>query len=138
VILALAGAGAASVQVINRDRERAERAAALAGSRGAVVGHDALGDADLVVNATPVGMAGDRDVPVPVDRLRAGQVVAELIYHPARTPLMAAAEAAGARTANGLSMLVHQAAVAFEHWTGRAAPLEAMRDAVAPPADTGA
>jgi shikimate dehydrogenase len=138
VILALAGAGAASVRVVNRDAERGERAAALAGSRGAVAGLDAVVDADLVVNATPVGMGGDDAVPVPVDRLRADQVVADLVYHPARTPLMAAAEAAGARTANGVSMLVHQAAVAFEHWTGRTAPLEAMRSAVTSPADPGA
>jgi shikimate dehydrogenase len=52
--------------------------------------------------------------------------VAELVYHPAATALMAAATAAGARTANGVSMLVHQAAVAFSHWTGEPAPIAAM------------
>ncbi len=61
--------------------------------------------------------------------------MAELIYHPAETPLMAAARAQGARSANGTSMLVHQAAVAFEHWTGRPAPLDVMRAAVDPPSD---
>ena len=66
---------------------------------------------------------------MPKSLLRAGQVVAELIYHPARTALMDAALAAGCRTSNGLSMLVHQAAVAFESWTGAPAPIEVMADA---------
>ena len=130
VVLALADAGAASIGVVNRTAARAEAAASLAGARGAVVSPDAVAEADLVVNATSIGMAdtggGPADVPIDPALLGAGQVVAELIYHPARTTLMEAAEAAGCRTSNGLSMLVHQAAIAFESWTGLAAPVEAM------------
>jgi shikimate dehydrogenase len=131
VVLALARAGAASVRVVNRTAARAERAAALAGAVGSVGGAHDVASADLVVNATPVGMAdtssdGRAAVPVDVGLLREGQIVAELVYHPAVTPLMRAADAVGARTANGVSMLVHQAGVAFTNWTGVAAPLDAM------------
>jgi shikimate dehydrogenase len=133
VVLALASAGAASVRVLNRTPERARAAAALAGPSGQVADPLDVRTADLVVNATPVGMvAGGADDRLPLDPslLGPGQVVAELIYHPSTTPLMRAAEAAGARTANGLSMLLHQAAVAFTHWTGHEAPVSAMADAV--------
>lgn len=133
VVLALASAGAASVRVLNRTPERARAAAALAGPCGTVADPLDVRTADLVVNATPVGMvAGGADDRLPVDPSLLGseQIVAELVYHPSTTPLMRAAEAAGARTANGLSMLLHQAAVAFTHWTGHEAPVSAMADAV--------
>jgi shikimate dehydrogenase len=63
--------------------------------------------------------------------LGAGQVVADLVYEPIRTALLDAAAAAGCRTVDGLGMLLHQAALAFESWTGEAAPLDAMRGAIA-------
>jgi shikimate dehydrogenase len=84
--------------------------------------------ADLVVNATPLGMVGsgtDRD-PVPSALLGPGQVVADLVYSPRPTPWLAAAAARGATTLDGLGMLVHQAAVQIAWWTGSAAPVEAM------------
>jgi len=129
VVRALAGAGASAVQVVNRTGVTAAVAAALAGPVGSVAGPDVVAGADLVVNATPVGMAGDVGLPCDPSLLGPGQVVAELVYHPARTPFMAAAHDQGARTANGLSMLVHQAAVAFELWTGSPAPVEVMAEA---------
>ncbi|MFN7150210.1 MAG: shikimate dehydrogenase [Microthrixaceae bacterium] len=126
VVLALAGAGASSVVVVNRSPERAQQAAALAGAVGSV-GHGAdLDGIDLVVNATPVGMGDSAALPLDPDGLTDAHVVAELVYHPAVTPLMAAASARGCRTSNGVSMLVHQAAVAFERWTGVDAPIDAM------------
>lgn len=140
VVLALARAGARSVQVVNRTRSTAESAAALAGSVGSVADAASVADADLVVNATPLGMQGtgtpgtDRPggVTLPCDpqHISRGQVVADLIYHPLRTPLMDAALERGARTSNGLSMLVHQAAVAFRSWTGVDPDVEAMVAAV--------
>ena len=133
VVLALARAGAASVQVVNRTRSRGERAAALAGGAGSVAAVECVDGADLVVNATPVGMAGAAQqdaVPCDASLLSRGQIVAELIYHPRRTPLMDAAQARGCRTSNGISMLVHQAAVAFESWTGVPGPVAAMTVAV--------
>lgn len=133
VVLALADAGASSVVVVNRTELAAANAVAIAGSVGRIGTVADVPDADLVVNATPVGMAGAGagalDMPVPPGSLRAGQVVAELVYHPGRTPLMDAAESAGARTSNGISMLVHQAAIAFEAWTGEHAPVDVMHAA---------
>jgi shikimate dehydrogenase len=131
VVLALAGAGAADVVVLNRTAARAEAAAALAGAVGRVGSAADVTGAELVVQATPMGMAGaganpSGELPVDPDALHEGQVVADLVYHPAQTPLLAAATARGAVAVGGLGMLVHQAALALEQWTGRAAPVEAM------------
>jgi shikimate dehydrogenase len=85
---------------------------------------------DLVVNATPAGMAGSAaaTVPVPVapEHLHAGQVVVDLVYHPRRTAWMAAAAGRGAEVVGGLGMLVHQAAAQLAWWTATDPPLEAM------------
>ncbi len=134
VVLALAEAGAGSVVVVNRTAERAEAAAGLAGSVGSAGPVQRIEDADLVINATPIGMAGgstDRrgELPCDLSLLQSSQIVAELIYHPARTALMAGAAARGCRTSNGVSMLVHQAAAAFQLWTQEAAPIDTMRSA---------
>lgn len=135
VVLALAQAGAAQVVVVNRSRDRAEAAAALAGATGRV-GEAADADGvELIVNATPLGM--DRSpavadpLAVPAERLGPGQLVVDLVYHPLVTPLLSAARGRGARTANGLGMLVHQAGHAFRLWTGAEPPLEVMAQAVA-------
>ena len=135
VVAALGDAGAAEVVVVNRTAVRAEGAAVLAGPVGRV---GDVGDApgcDLVVNATPAGMGDVTGAPVawPVDPslLGPGQLVVDLVYHPPVTPWLAAAADRGARTANGLGMLVHQAALQIERWTGAEAPVEAMWAAVA-------
>lgn len=88
--------------------------------------------ADLVVNATPVGMAGTEGEgrsPVDAALLRPEQVVVDLVYHPLRTPLLSAAAARGATAVDGVGMLVHQAAHAFRAWTGLDAPVAAMEGA---------
>ncbi len=128
---ALAEAGAACVGVVARRPEAAEQVAALAGRVGVVTSASDVRRADLVVNATSVGMggtAGEGALPLGLDPadLRPGQVVADLVYHPLRTPLLVTAEAAGATPVDGLGMLVHQAALAFELWTGITAPLGVM------------
>jgi shikimate dehydrogenase len=133
VIRALGAAGAAGVTVINRSPAPAEDAARLAGAVGRVGPPAAVADADIVVNATPLGMgvvvstAGVPE-PLPLDPglLGTGQVVVDLVYHPAVTPLLEAARARGLRTVNGLGMLIHQAAHAFRLWTNEEPPLEAM------------
>ena len=79
--------------------------------------------ADLVVNATPVGSAGDS---LPLPPLGRGQVVVDLLYEPWVTPLQTIARAAGADAFGGLGMLLHQAALSFELWTGAPAPREVM------------
>ena len=82
-----------------------------------------------MVNATPIGMS-DGESPIAPSTVRADLVVADLVYHPLETPLLAAARAAGARPVDGLGMLVHQAALQVERWSGRPAPVDAMRAAV--------
>jgi shikimate dehydrogenase len=144
VAWALGGAGAADVAVVNRSPGAAVTAAALAGERGRVGEAADITAADLVVNATPLGMVGAGTAPgggapagagpdgsggpspVDPDLLRAGQVVVDLVYHPEQTPLLAAARRRDAVAVSGLGMLVHQAAHAFRRWTGEAPPLDAM------------
>jgi shikimate dehydrogenase len=145
---ALGRAGAADVAVVNRTPDRAGAVAALAGSAGrAVATVDAaqVAQSDLVVNATPIGMAGmasaageagAADAGESADEseqwlvapalLHAGQVVTDLVYTPRPTPWLAASAAAGATTVDGLGMLVHQAALQLELWTGREAPVDVM------------
>ena len=140
VVLALADAGAERVEVVNRTPERAEAAAGLAGSAGSVVALEprplakAVRAADLVVNATPFGMTGaspEGGAPwlVAPELLHPDQIAADLVYVPRPTPWLTAAAAAGARSVDGLGMLVHQAAAQLALWTGRDAPVEAMWEA---------
>ncbi len=128
VVRALAVAGADRVAVVNRSRDRAEAAAALAGDVGSTVDDvaAALAAADLVVQATPLGMGDDDRVAFDVAALGEGAVVVDLVYHPEVTPTLAAAAGRGLRTVGGLGMLVHQAARQVRSWTGRDAPVEAM------------
>jgi shikimate dehydrogenase len=131
VILALAEAGAAAVSVVARRPGAASEAVALAGPAGRVASIEAAGDAELIVNATPVGMTeggGAEALPLDLDPawLGSGQLVVDLIYMPPSTPLLEAARAAGAQVANGLGMLIHQAALQSRLWTGMEPPLEVM------------
>ena len=128
VIDALARAGAVDVVVVNRTRARATTAAALAGSVGRVGAVDDISAADLVVNATSVGMGTDA-LPFDVNALGADAIVADLVYHPMQTALLAAAHERGVRTIGGLGMLVHQAARQLRIWTGADAPIDVMRAA---------
>ena len=130
VIEALGRAGAADVVVVNRTQARAESAAALAGPVGRVGSVDAIGEADIVINATSVGMDGVSS-PSPGGSFTASQTVVDLIYRPLSTPWLTAARDAGANTVNGVGMLLHQAAIQLELWTGIDAPIDAMRDSVA-------
>jgi shikimate dehydrogenase len=133
VVDALARSGAASIGVVNRTASRAEEAAALAGAAGRVATLADVGGADLVVNATSQGMGafGSESSALPLDpsSLHEGQVVADLVYHPLDTALLQAARAAGARTHDGLGMLVHQAALQFQRYTGVEADPAVMRAA---------
>lgn len=125
-VLALGREGIGRVVVAARDPQRGAEVAALASSDAGVVPFADAGSvqADLVVNATPLGWRGER---LPVDP-RSGQVVIDLVY--ASTPLLASARAAGAVPVDGRGMLLHQAALSVEAWTGQRAPLDAMRAAL--------
>lgn len=122
---ALGRSGAAAVSVVNRTASSAEATAALAGPVGVVSDATAVREADIVVNATSVGMAGD-DLPCDPDLLRAGQVVADIVYHPRDTALLRAARAAGATPVDGLGMLVHQAALQQQWWHGALPDIQVM------------
>jgi shikimate dehydrogenase len=89
-----------------------------------------IANVDLVVNATPVGLNRGDPSPLSARLLAPHLMVYDTIYSAERTPLISAAIEAGARAANGLSMLLHQGALAFEIWFERSAPLEVMRKAI--------
>ena len=134
VVLALAEAGASQVAVLNRTPERAAAAAALAGAVGSVgarpekpPGTRRCASADLVVNATPFGMAGASPEGatawlVAPELLRAGQVAADLVYVPRPTPGWRGPPRRAPSPSTGSGMLVHQAAAQLVLWTGQGRP----------------
>lgn len=134
VIDALGRAGASSIVVINRTPERAQSAAALA-PMAVVGGVDDISRADIVVNASSVGMGIDpasataADLPCAVELLDRSQVVADLVYHPLQTAWLVEAARVGARTVDGLGMLIHQAALQQQAWLGRLPDVGVMRRA---------
>lgn len=135
VVHACLASGAAGVHVGNRTEGRARAlGSAFADPRLATGGlgpgfYRALARADLVVNATTVGMTSPGP-PVQLDRIPAGARVLDLVYVPAATELVAGARARGLAAVNGLGMLVAQAAIAFERWTGIGDAAAVMRAAV--------
>jgi shikimate dehydrogenase len=134
VVAALVAAGA-RISLYNRNGARA--AALLAGLApsarllgGVAELTLAVREAQLLVQTTSVGMVGAAPgSPLPEGVLPRSGAVVDLIYRPTVTPLLAAAAAAGLTTMNGLPMLLHQGAAAFEAWTGERAPLAVMRGA---------
>lgn len=130
-VWALRDAGAAEVRVWNRTRARAERLTAELG--GTVV--DAAAPADLLVNTTSVGMGGRADpfadLPLDAADLPAYATVVDLVYGARPTVFAQAAVAAGCTVVEGREILVRQGARSFERWTGRPAPVDAFRAAVA-------
>ncbi len=126
-------AGAADVAVINRTGTAAVTTAALVGPAGRVGSSADITDADIVVNATSMGMGTDTAMPCDPELLRVGQVAVDLVYEPLETRWLAELRSRGIKAYNGLSMLVFQAAEAFELWTGLPAPVEVMRQAAVAP-----
>ena len=88
-----------------------------------------LEKADIVVNATSVGMSPNIDeTPIPAKLLKPGLIVSDIVYNPIKTRLLREAEAAGAKTIGGFDMLVWQGVLAFELWTGMKAPVKVMKE----------
>ena len=86
-----------------------------------------------IINATPIGMRGagsESQLPLPVEAMHKGQIIVDLIYHPLQTEFLKNASRIGARTMNGIGMLIHQAALQYTLWTNKEAPLDVMQDAV--------
>jgi len=149
VVVGAGGAGRAAafglaeegmtVDIANRTVEKATDLAAdvtaATAVDGTAEGHgldsisDLLDGADLLVNATSVGMEEDRS-PVPADALSSDLAVMDAVYAPLETTLLRDAEAVGATTVDGVWMLLYQGVEAFERWTGEDAPVEAMNDAL--------
>jgi len=122
VVASLADQGAREIRVVNRTYERACELQALFGPPVSAVRWDAradaLADVALVANATNQGMGGKSSLDLALDRLTADAIVADLIYTPPETPLLAAARKRGNPTVNGLGMLLNQARPAFNAWFG--------------------
>jgi shikimate dehydrogenase len=138
VAVALARAGCASITIANRTLARAERLAERVASLGAtaaavplaaLAGGSALAQATVVVNATPLGLAG-RGIRVRAAASPARCLFVDLVYNRRPTPFLAAAHRAGRATLDGSPMLLHQGALAFTAWTGRPAPRAAMARAL--------
>jgi len=135
ILVALMDLGVREVNVVNRSHERARAMARrIGGERVRVLEsvRDASGeDYDLVVNATSVGLESRDPAMIDLEALgRAGGVM-DIVYGSGGTRLLASAAELGVPACDGLGMLLHQGAVAFERWWGEPAPLEAMERALA-------
>ena len=140
VAVALADAGAKSILVANRTPSKAGKLAANIrymyrhcttealplGDRRV---HGAIAEADLLVNATSLGMGGHDRAPVDPEWVRRGVIVVDLVYN-RFTPLLKGARLKGAKAVGGVGMLVAQGALSFEKWVGKKAPVAVMREAV--------
>ncbi len=123
VVFGLIERGVKRVHLANRTPERARALADQFGANVHPVEWDAIGDllprVELLVNTTSLGMHGQPALEIEIGRLPPHAVVADLVYVPLETPLLAAARARGLKTADGLGMLLHQAVRGFELWFGR-------------------
>lgn len=127
----LADAGA-SVQIANRTQERATRLATVvpgATGHGLADVPRLLKDADILINATSVGMESTKS-PVPTDALHDELTVMDAVYRPIETQLIRDTQMIGGTVIDGAWMLLFQGAEAFELWTGMDAPIDAMNEAL--------
>lgn len=122
VVQGLILSGVDRIVIVNRTRDRAERLAAQFGHGTISASWDALpallAEADLLANASSLGMAGQGAVAIDLEPLRAHAIVTDIVYIPLETPLLAAARSRALATVDGLGMLLHQAAPGFERWFG--------------------
>jgi shikimate dehydrogenase len=122
ILHGLLAAGASKILLANRTEDRAEALAQGFGSRVSVVPWEhrnrALAGCGLLVNATSLGMTGKPPLDLDLSALPKDATVADIVYSPLETPLLAAAKARGNRTVDGLGMLLHQAVPGFERWFG--------------------
>ncbi len=133
--LKLASEKVAELFLINRTRSKAEKIAREIRKRFPLIKvftSYPKTKIDLVLNATSLGLKPGDPSPLGESQfsLKQTRAVYDMIYRPAETRLLASAKKAGCKTANGLGMLLHQGAAAFEIWTGKPAPLEVMRRAL--------
>lgn len=139
IAAALGGAGVGELRIVNRDAGRAEALADRLRAAGVketeVYPHGALGEAvreaEVIVNATSLGMRDEDPLPVPAGRLDGGKVVCDAVYRRGEeTPLVHHARKLGARVVAGERMLLYQGVQAQRLWTGREPNVEAMSEAI--------
>lgn len=121
IVAALGRAGIDDIRLVNRTRDKAEALLGLAPhiTIGDWQDRAALADGcGLLVNTTSLGMTGQPPLEMPLDGLKSGALVSDIVYTPLYTPLLRAAQASGYIAVDGLGMLLHQAALSFEIWTG--------------------
>lgn len=135
VIASLLDAGVPEIMISNRTRVRAEKLKSDFGSRLTIYdwvqAGNMLDNASLVVNTTSLGMLGKTEMRVPLDGLRPGTVVTDLVYAPLKTKLLETADQMGCVTVDGLGMLLHQAVPAFERWFGQRPEVDSATRAAA-------
>ncbi|HEY7458861.1 MAG TPA: shikimate dehydrogenase [Xanthobacteraceae bacterium] len=141
VVYGLLQRGVSRVVVVNRTPSRAKAVADELGERVTAASFDDLAgwlqDADILVNATKLGMTGQPPLEIDLTPMQGGATVYDIVYVPLETPLLAAARARGLQGIDGLGMLLHQAVPAFERWFGvRPTVSQGLRDALL--ADLGA
>jgi len=133
IAFALAGLEVSDIRIFDSEPARAATLVSLLAPRGgarvAASVEEALHGATGLVNATPVGMLPNRDTPVPAALLRADLWVADAVYSPLITPLLAAAQEKSSRIMTGRELAIYQAADAFELFTGLAPSTEVMGEA---------
>lgn len=137
VCFALASAGARRIYLYDVDGPRMDRLVMEANSafgrdvaRPSALDPDFIRGADLVINATPLGMRESDPLPMPEGSFRVGQLVYDVVYNPAETKTLKAARSAGAKGVNGLGMLLYQGVLAFDHWFAVTPPAKSMRKAL--------
>jgi shikimate dehydrogenase len=122
IVYGLKSRGVPRIAIVNRTGERAEALVARFGPTTQAVGWEALprelAEADLLVNATTLGMSGQPPLKLDLAPLKAGATVADIVYTPLATPLIAAARVRGHIAVGGLGMLLRQAAPGFARWFG--------------------
>lgn len=122
IAFGLKGRGVGRIILVNRSRDRADELAAALGKpvEAADWGrrHDLVGETDLVVNTTALGMHGQPALEIDLARLRPGTIVDDIVYVPLKTPLLIEAERRGGVPVDGLGMLLHQAVPGFARWFG--------------------
>jgi shikimate dehydrogenase len=122
ILHGLLDAGASKILLANRTEDRAKALAQSFGSRVSLIPwgdrNRALAGCGLLVNATSLGMTGKQPLDLGLSALPLDATVADIVYSPLQTPLLAAAKARGNRTVDGLGMLLHQAVPGFQRWFG--------------------
>lgn len=139
IAVEVALAGAASMTIVNRDETRGQELAALINDKVKVPttfvrwegDYRVPAETEVLINATSIGLGdGAARVPLAVDSLEADMIVADVIFNPPETRLLRDAKQRGCQTLDGLGMLVNQAVIGFQIWTGKQADPQVMREAL--------